>query len=279
MSTPVIDAHQHFWKYTPSKFPWISDGMAKLRNDFLPVAFEHLIKQHGISGSVLIQSEANEMINDVQLDLADQYPFIQGVVGWLDFNAPGLEEKLNYLSQFSRMKGFRHDLQHEKRRDSMLDEAFRKGIGLLGSFDFSYDLLILPDQLGYAEKLVSLFPGQRFVIDHLAKPAIRENGFLPWKSAIKRFSRYENVYCKVSGFVTEADWTNRDPEVFIPYFETIVEIFGTRRLMFGSDWPVCLLASEYGDVKQMVLSYFQTFTQTEQADIFGATAVRFYNLT
>ena len=279
MSYPIIDAHQHFWKYNAQRDAWITDEMKLLQNDFLPTDIEPVFKQNLISGSVVVQSDASEKENDFQLDLADQFPFIRGVVGWIDFQSEQLEEKLKYYQQFSRMKGFRHLLQGESKRDSMLNPEFQRGIGLLNKYGFSYDLLILPDQLGYAEKLVSAFPDQRFVIDHLAKPFIKKGEITDWKSAIEQFASYEHVYCKISGMVNEADWKYWEQEDFHPYLDTVLETFGTKRLMFGSDWPVCLLAGNYDEVKQIAENYFNKLSDIEQGDIFGVNAETFYKLT
>ena len=279
MSYPIIDAHQHFWKYNAQRDAWITDEMKLLQNDFLPTNIEPVFKQNLISGSVVVQSDASEKENDFQLDLADQFPFIRGVVGWIDFQSEQLEEKLKYYQQFSRMKGFRHLLQGESKRDSMLNPEFQRGIGLLNKYGFSYDLLILPDQLGYAEKLVSAFPDQRFVIDHLAKPFIKKGEITDWKSAIEQFASCEHVYCKISGMVNEADWKYWEQEDFHPYLDTVLETFGTKRLMFGSDWPVCLLAGNFDEVKQIAENYFNKLSDIEQGDIFGVNAETFYKLT
>ncbi len=176
------------------------------------------------------------------------------------------------------MKGFRNLLQGEKQRDSMLDPRFKKGIGLLNKYGFSYDLLILPDQIGFVEKLVADFPDQRFVVDHLAKPPIRDGSISDWKLSMKRFTSYKNVCCKISGMVNEADWKNWGWDDFRPYIDIILETFGTKRIMFGSDWPVCLLAATYNEVKQIVENYFSSFTATEQSDFFERNTRAFYHL-
>jgi len=176
------------------------------------------------------------------------------------------------------MKGFRNLLQGEKHRDSMLDPSFQKGIGLLNKYGFSYDLLILPDQLGFAEKLVAAFPDQRFVIDHLAKPHIKKGIISDWKLSINKFAGYQNVYCKISGMVNEADWKYWEEKDFHPYMDIAMETFGTKRVMYGSDWPVCTLAGSYDDVKQIAGNYFNSFSISEQSDFFGGNAQAFYQL-
>jgi L-fuconolactonase len=207
-----------------------------------------------------------------------QNPFVLGVVGWIDLLSEHLEEKLKEYQQFPRMKGFRWLLQGEKQRDIMLSAEFRRGIGLLNQYGFSFDLLILSDQLGYAEQLVADFPEQRFVIDHMAKPKIKQGVISEWKQAIRRFAPYKQVYCKISGLVNEADWEYWEHEDFRPYIDSVVDTFGTKRIMFGSDWPVCLLAATYDQVKDIAEDYFYSFTTDEQADFFGNNAKNFYKL-
>lgn len=279
MQYPIIDAHQHFWNFDPVRDLWITDEMKDLQRDWLPADIEHIFRENHVSGSVVVQADPSENENDYLLDLADQYSFIKGVVGWIDLKAERIEEKLKYYRQFSRMKGFRNLLQGEKQRDSMLDPDFQRGIGLLNKYGFSYDLLILPDQLQYAEKLVAAFPDQRFIIDHLAKPLIRKGIISDWKSDMGKFAGYQNAYCKISGMVNEADWKYWQDTDFRPYMDAVVETFGTRRLIFGSDWPVCLLAAGYDEVKHIVANYFNSFSISEQADFFGLNAQAFYQLS
>src|SRR5450432_2259329 len=201
---PVIDAHHHFWAFDPIRDAWINEEMQVLRTDYLPIQLETVYKRKGISGSVLVQTNASEAENLFLLELAEQNPFIQGVVGWIDLYDEQLEKKLADYQQYSLMKGFRHLLQGEEQRDMMLNQDFKRGIGLLNQYGFSFDLLILPDQLGYTEQLVAAFPEQRFVIDHMAKPHIRQGIIAEWKQDIKRFAPYKHVFCKISGLVNEA---------------------------------------------------------------------------
>ena len=275
---PVIDAHHHFWNFDPIRDTWITEEMQVLRTDYLPAHLETVYKRKGISGSVLVQTNASEKDNIFLLEQAKQNPYIQGVVGWIDLHDEGLEKKLADYQQYSLMKGFRHLLQGEKQRDMMLNQDFQRGIGLLNEYGFSFDLLILPDQLGYTEQLVAAFPEQRFVIDHMAKPYIRQGIIAEWKQAIKRFAPYKQVFCKISGLVNEADWEYWEHEDFRPYIDAVVETFGTKRIMFGSDWPVCLLAATYDQVKDIAEDYFYSFTTSEQADFFGNNAINFYRL-
>lgn len=278
MYFPIIDAHQHFLKYDPKRDLWITDEMKVLQNNYLPADIEPLFKEHQISGSVLVQADPSENENHFLLELAHGNPFIRGVVGWLDLESDRLEGRLEYYRQFPLMRGFRNILQGEVQRDSMLNPRFQKGIGLLHQYGFSYDLLILPDQLNFAEKLVAAFPNQRFVIDHMAKPYIKKGMIADWKKDLKRFRSLDQVYCKISGLVTEADWELWKMEDFRPYMDVVLETFGTKRILFGSDWPVCLLAGSYGDVKEIAEDYFYSFSATERSDFFGGNAIRFYQL-
>jgi len=279
MYYPIIDAHQHFWKYDPRRDGWITEEMEVLKRDYLPADIEILCKQNHISGSVLVQADPTENENRFLLELAKHHSFIRGVVGWIDLQSPGLDERLEYYQQFPLMKGFRNLLQGETQRDSMLNPAFQQGISKLNRYGFSYDLLILPDQLCFAERLATAFPDQRFVIDHMAKPWIKKGMISEWKMAIRKFATLEHVFCKISGLVNEADWEFWEIEDFRPYMDVIIETFGTKRILFGSDWPVCLLAAAYDEVKEIAADYFYSFSVGEQADFFGTNAMNFYQLT
>jgi L-fuconolactonase len=278
MEYNTIDAHQHFWQFDPVRDSWINEEMAIIQNDFLPQQLESILKQNGIDGSVVVQSDQSEKENEFQLSNAAQYDFIRGVIGWVDLQAADIEDKLAYYQQFKKLKGFRHVLQGEPQRDLMLQPAFKKGIGLLNKYEFTYDVLIFPDQLKYTKELAAAFPDQPFVIDHIAKPGIKDGLIAEWKKDIMAVADCENVYCKISGMVTEADWKNWKPDDFTPYLDAIVEAFGTERIMYGSDWPVCLVAADYAKMKAIVDNYFSTFSASEQAAFFGKTAIGFYKL-
>jgi L-fuconolactonase len=279
MKYPIIDAHQHFWNFDPVRDSWITEKMKDLQRDWVPSDIEPVLKENDVEGSVVVQADPSENENDYLLDLADQYAFIKGVVGWIDLTSERIEEKLKYYRQFSRMKGFRNLLQGEKQRDSMLDPSFQRGIGLLNKYGFTYDLLILPDQLVFAEKLVATFPDQRFIIDHMAKPQIKKGSITEWKSGIQKFAAHKNVYCKISGMVNEADWKYWEESDFRPYMDAVIESFGTKRLLFGSDWPVCLLAASYDEVKWIAVNYFESFSVSERTDFFALNAQEFYQLS
>ncbi len=274
----VIDSHQHFWQFDPVRDSWINDDMRVIQKDFLPENLYPLLQQNGVSGTVIVQSDQSEEENAFQLANAASADFVKGVVGWVDLQAEHVEERLQYYSGFAKMKGFRHVLQGETNRALMLKPAFKRGISLLEQYGFTYDILIFPDQLGYSLELVKAFPNQRFVIDHVAKPGIKIGHIADWQKAIHDIAQCENVYCKISGIVTEADWRLWKKEDLLPYIDAVVEAFGTKRIMFGSDWPVCLVAASYKQWIDLLKAYFASFTTNEQADFFGCNATRFYHL-
>lgn len=274
----AIDAHQHFWKFDPVRDSWIDADMAVLQKDFLPNDLMLHLQENNFEGSVVVQSAQSEEENLFQLDNAARHNFIKGVVGWVDLQATNVEERLTYYSSFNMMKGFRHELQGEQQRDLMLSPGFMNGISKLQQFGFTYDVLIFPDQLQYIPQLIALFPDQKFVIDHLAKPAIRDKNIQDWKKGIEAIALYENVYCKISGMVTEADWQHWKQEDFIPYLDVVVNAFGKKRIMYGSDWPVCNVAGGYEKMFSIVKKYFSFFSDEEQQMFFGENAIRFYNL-
>jgi len=273
-----IDAHQHFWRFDPVRDSWITDDMAVIQKDFLPGDFHAVLKKNNFDGSVLVQSDQSEYENEFQLKNAEENDFIRGVVGWVDLQGKDIEERLGYYSSFKKMKGFRHVLQGETDRSLMLKPEFMNGIGKLEKFDFTYDILIYADQLKYIPEFVGAFMSQKFVIDHLAKPRIKEREVSEWKKEIQKIARFENVCCKISGMVTEADWKNWKQDDFIPYIDAVIEAFGPNRIMYGSDWPVCLVAASYEQMLGIVEEYFSSFSESEQELFFGKNAIQFYNL-
>ena len=272
-----IDAHQHFWKYDPVNHSWIDDEMAAIRQDFYPADLKPLLEANEIDGCIAVQADQTEAETDFLLQLAKENDFIKGIVGWVDLRSENINEKLAHYAQFHLIKGFRHVLQGEQ-PEFMLHPDFKRGIAALKEFNFTYDLLLFPQHLKAALELVKEFPEQRFVIDHIAKPAIKEGLIYDWERDIRAIAELPNVYCKISGMVTEADyqhWTTAD---MIPYLDVIVGAFGTARVMFGSDWPVCLVAASYEQMIAVVKNYFSRFTAAEQAAFFGGNAIEFYQL-
>jgi L-fuconolactonase len=273
-----IDAHNHFWKFDPVRDSWITPAMEVIRRDFLPGEFQETLRHHGFDGCVVVQSDQTEEENEFQLGNAAENPFVKAVVGWVDLRGPKVESRLEYYTTFSRLKGFRHVLQGEADRSLMLRPAFKRGISLLRKYGFTYDILIFPDQLKFAKELVEEFPYQKFVIDHIAKPSIKTKEDGSWHEDIRAIAKHENVYCKISGMVTEADWHHWEKEDFHPYMDTVVDAFGTNRIMYGSDWPVCQVAATYTDMLTIVQEYFSKFSADEQAAFFGGNACTFYNI-
>ncbi|MFI5187797.1 MAG: amidohydrolase family protein [Chitinophagales bacterium] len=273
-----IDAHQHFWKFDPFRDDWITDEMAVIKKDFLPQNLWPLLQQNNLDGSVLVQSDQSEKENEFLLENAAEYDFIKGVVGWIDLQAKNVEERLTYYSSFKKIKGFRHVLQAERDRALMLKPSFKNGISKLKKFGFTYDILIFADQLKYIPEFVAAFPDQKFIIDHIAKPQIKYSKIEEWEKDMIKVAKQENVYCKLSGMVTEANWKKWKIEDFNPYIDVVVEAFGIQRILYGSDWPVCLVAATYKKMLNIVQNYFSSFSKNEQELFFGGNAVRFYNL-
>ena len=274
----VVDSHQHFWNYNPVRDSWITEDMQVIRRDFLPENLLPELRANGIDACVAVQADQSEEQNNFLLEHADTHDFIQGVVGWIDFESLHVEERLAHYSRYKKMKGFRHVLQGEPQRDFMLRKDFKRGIGLLRQFNFTYDLLVFTDQLRYTTEFVAAFPDQPFVLDHIAKPNIKEHKIGQWEKDIKALAKHENVLCKISGLVTEADWQNWKYADIAPYLDVVVEAFGVKRIMYGSDWPVCLVAGSYEKVFGLVKKYFSSFTPDEQALFFHANATKFYRL-
>ena len=273
-----IDSHQHFWKYHPVKDEWITEDMKVIQRDFLPEDLQPVLAQNGFDGCVAVQADQSEQETLFLLDLAEQNPFIKGVVGWVDLRAANIDERLEYFSTFPKLKGFRHIVQSEPQDDFLLRKDFCRGVSLLQQYQFTYDILIHPRHLKYACEFVKLFPEQRFVIDHLAKPFIKEQIWEDWREDMDAIADLKNVCCKISGMVTEADWKNWKVSDFTLYFEGAWECFGPERVMFGSDWPVCLVAADYKQVCDIVEEHTVFLSAAEKAKLWGLNAQQFYNL-
>ena len=273
-----IDSHQHFWNYHPIKDAWISDAMKVIQQDFMPADLLPLLQKNDIDGCIAVQADQSETETRFLLQLAQDNDFIMGVVGWVDFRSKDIEERLQYFSKFEKLKGFRHIVQGESEDDFLLRADFCNGLAQLEKYNFTYDLLILPKHLSVATEFVKRFPKQNFVIDHLAKPNFKEANFTNWENGIRELATYKNVFCKLSGMVTEADWKNWKAEDFNYCLDVLVGNFGIERLMFGSDWPVSLLAASYEQSSAIVKNYFSKFSEEEQHKIWGGNAIKFYNL-
>ena len=274
-----IDSHQHFWHYAPATHDWITDDMEVLKQDFLPPDLAPLLKQHHLEECVAVQASQTEQETDFLLRLASRYDFIRGVVGWVDLQRERVEERLAHYAQFSKLVGMRHIVQSETDEHFMTRPEFLRGVALLSDYGLAYDLLIMEQQLPSAVQLVERLPQVRLVLDHIAKPKIANQELSPWKENIQMLATYPNVYCKLSGMVTEADWAAWQPEDLAPYLDVVLQAFGPDRLMFGSDWPVCLLAASYQRVYEVIDRYLAGFSTDERAKIFGENAIDFYQLS
>jgi L-fuconolactonase len=274
----TIDSHQHFWRYDAARDAWITDEMVLLKRDFLPAELERECDANGIDGSISVQADQSEKETLFLLDLAENRKRIAGVVGWVDLRSPRVEERLQFFSRFKKLRGFRHVAQTEPDDRFLVGRDFTRGIGRLREFGFTYDILVYPKQLPAAIELASRFPEQRFVVDHLAKPLIKAGSREPWTAHMRTIAQNTNVFCKVSGLVTEADWLHWKPEDFRPYLDVVFGAFGPDRLMFGSDWPVCILGASYGQVKQLIETYVEVHATKHKENIFGGNALRFYGL-
>lgn len=274
-----IDAHQHFWCYEPEEYAWIGESDSVLKRDFLPADLAPLTTRNEIHGTVAVQ--ARQSLEETQwlLSLAEQSQLIRGVVGWVDLRNPDLELELKKWNGNSLLKGFRHVLQDEPDPDFMLQQDFIGGLNTLQKLDYSYDLLIFAKQLPQAKRLLQKVPELRVVVDHIAKPDIASgDDFAEWQIGLQEMASFPNTYCKLSGMVTEADaqhWRQID---FYPYIQAVLSAFGPERVMFGSDWPVCLLAAEYHSVVQIVESYIDRYYPGYNSHIFGGNAKTFYQL-
>ncbi len=273
-----IDSHQHFWRYNPTRDTWITEDMSILKRDFLPKELALECKANGISASIAVQADQSEEETLFLLQMAQDNPQIAGVVGWVDLASLNVDARLQFFSRYKKLCGFRHIAQAEPDDRFLVQPDFVRGISRFQQFGFTYDILIYPKQLPAAIELVSKFPEQRFVIDHLAKPEIKSHDITFWATHIRRIAESPNVFCKLSGLVTEADWRNWDPSDFKPCLDVVFDAFGADRLMFGSDWPVCLLAASYAQVNQIIEDYLSECTSSQKENIFGGSAIRFYNL-
>lgn len=274
----VIDSHHHYWQYNPVEYDWIDDSMKIIRTDFLPEKLEQTIREAGIDGVISVHARQSVEETDLLIEMAHQNKFMKGVVGWLPLIQNDIETYLEKYSGEKILKGLRHVVQGEADPEFILRNDFNRGISLLKKYSFVYDILIVERQLPNTIRFVDQHPDQIFVLDHIAKPIIRKNELSPWKENIQELAKRENVSCKISGMVTEADFTNWTPEQLQPYFNVVLEAFGPDRLLFGSDWPVCLVATSYKNWADLVRETISTFSETEQAKIMGENALMIYDL-
>jgi L-fuconolactonase len=273
-----IDSHQHFWRYDSGRDGWITDEMSILKRDFMPEDLIPELRLNQMDGCIAVQADQAERETMFLLALAAEHQEIKGVVGWVDLSSPALAERLEYFSKFEKLCGFRHIAQSEPDDRFLVREDFIRGIRQLRRLNYTFDILVYPRQLPAAIELVEKIPDQRFVLDHMAKPGIRAGEIEWWTRQMRVLAANPNVYCKASGLVTEADWHNWLDSEFTPYLDAVFDVFGPDRIMFGSDWPVCLLAGTYGKVKELLSKYVRQLPIDQQKKIFGLNAVSFYGL-
>lgn len=272
-----IDSHQHFWKYNPVQYGWINNNMSVLRRDFLPEHLAEEITRAGIEGTIAVQA-AGPGETEWLLGLAKKWDFISGVVGWAPLTDPRATDTIERLASDPKLRGLRHVLQDEPDPNYMLREDFNAGIRQLQAFGLTYDILIFERHLPQTIEFVDRHPHQVFVLDHIAKPRIKAGALSPWRENIRKLAERQNVYCKISGMVTEADWAAWTPQQMSLYIDVVLEAFGARRLMFGSDWPVCLLASAYPKWVMLMEEALKPLSLAEQERIWAGTAIEAYRL-
>jgi len=273
-----VDAHQHYWIYNRDEYGWIDDSMAALRRDFLPEHLRPELASNDIRGSVVVQTRQTLEETRWLLELAEHSSTILGVVGWVDLQSPRVHSQLAEFAKHPKLVGIRHIVQSELDDRFLLRPDFLRGISLLEKFDLAYDILIYTRHLQIAAEFVEQFPRQRFVLDHLAKPPIKIGDIEPWAAGIRRLATFPNVFCKLSGLVTEADWKHWTPQQIAPYLDVAFESFGLGRLMIGSDWPVCLVAASYTRAIDVVKNYLSRHTPEVRTAVLGGNAQRFWRL-
>lgn len=270
-----LDSHQHFWKYDPEKYSWIEDF--KIQKDFFPQDLKPILLEHGFDGCVAVQAAQNEEETEFLLQIASQHEFIKAVVGWIDLSAENVAERLDFFSENPKLKGVRHTVWDEK-GEFMLETAFLKGISELEKRGLTYDILAFDYQLASAVKMVENFQNQKFDLDHFGNPDMKTSPSQEWISNIEKLAAFPNVFCKISGMFSGKSFFKPKKEVIFPFLDVVVENFGTDKLLFGSNWPVCLTSAEYDEVLMTVEDYFSNFSEIEKAKIFGNNAAGFYSV-
>ena len=273
-----IDSHHHFWHYDPQELVWMTDGMDIIRKDFLPEDLKPLLESIDFDGAISV--EARQMLEETEwlLELSDQNDIVKGVVGWVDLKAPDVKDTLAKYSDHPKFCGVRHVLIDEPDEEYMLHPDFRRGVGALSEFNLTYDLLVHHFHLHFALALVTEFPEQPFVIDHIANPDIKNGMMSPWKEDLAKLANYKNVYCKLSGMVECAELYKWTAKQFTPYLDIVVDLFGTGRVMIGSNWPVCLLSGEFKPVMNIVIEYVRQFPEPVREQILGENCAEFYSV-
>lgn len=274
----IIDTHQHFWNYDPVEFDWIGDEMAIIRKDFLPDDLKETLAGTGIEGVISVQARQCPEETDWLLQLAAEQDFIKGVVGWVPLVSDNIRQLLEKYAASPWLKGIRHVVQDEPDPGFILNKAFNRGVSVLKDFRLVYEILIFEHQLSNTVRFVDQHPEQPFVLDHIGKPKIKSGEIKFWSRQLKELAKRENISCKISGMVTEADYNNWTDEQLQPYFDVVLEAFGPSRLMFGSDWPVCLVATSYAGWLSVVKNVLSGLSREEQDRIFYKNAMTVYQL-
>jgi len=274
----MIDTHHHLWKFNPDEYGWMDESMGVLKQDYLPSDLEVELVKAGVSGTVVVQ--ARQSIEETRwlLELAEHHPFIKGVVGWFDLQSEKIGEQLDQYASHPKLVGARHVIHDEPDDDFMFRPAFLRGLELLKNYNLSYDLLLFPKHLKGATELVGLFPDQTFILDHISKPPISSGILQPWKDDLETLASRSNVWCKISGMVTEADHNRWRYEEFVPYLDTVLSAFGRERIMLGSDWPVCRLAGEYKEIMEIPLRFIEDLKEDDKIRIYRQNAIECYQL-
>lgn len=273
-----IDAHQHFWKYDPQKHGWINDEMAAIRKDFFPEDLIGELSNAGIDGTIAVQAVETEHENEFLLSLAENHEFIKGVVGWADLRSPLAEQQVARLSANKKLVGFRCVMQGKEDSEYLTHPLFAEQVRMLNRYDKTYDLLVYHDQLASLIRFTDQLPDNKLMLDHIAKPNIKEQDIKTWAAHMEILSRNPNIYCKMSGMITEADYRHWTYEDILPYMEIALTHFGVDRVCFGSDWPVCLVAGTYSQVFGVVNAFISRLSTTEKEKILGLNATQFYKI-
>ncbi|MGI5817570.1 MAG: amidohydrolase family protein [Armatimonadota bacterium] len=271
-----IDSHVHLWRYNEAEYAWITDEMAAIKRDFMPEDWRTVAEPLGFEGFIAVQARQTFEETLWLLELAGEHEVIRGVVGWVDLRNPAVDEHLEILCDHTKLAGVRHVVQDEPDPRLMLQSEFLRGVGKLGRCDLTYDILVYARQLPAAAEMVGHFPRQRFVLDHIGKPDIRAGEIDAWASGIRALAEHENVWCKLSGMVTEAQWDAWTPESLRPYLDVVFEAFGPERLMIGADWPACLVAGSYAETVGVVLDYITEMPEEHRRAIVGENCARAY---
>ena len=273
-----IDAHQHCWQYTPEEYAWIGDNMSLLREDYMPPDLHQHLQRHEIDGAIMVQVRQNLDETRWMLDLADQYPYILAVVGWVDLCSPEAGAQLDEFKEHPKFRGVRHIVQDEKDNYFLLKDDFCRGVKEVSERGLTYDILVYPKQLDAATQFADRFPEMPLVLNHIAKPSIKKGEMEPWKREIEALAERPNVACKVSGMVTENNWEEWKKDEYHPYLDVVFEAFGEDRVIYGSDWPMCELAGGYMKMAAVTTDYAARVSGEAREKLFGRNAIRWYGL-